>query len=91
MTKMYRPGVEVLFLARAGLFRVCALLCVENGAIPRTRGVVPDREMFGLIGDQYSPHTQGCSLHCPSTPHNHSVFPAYSGLFRSLLSSNLTA
>ena len=49
---------------------------------PRIRGDVPNLPNRTSSHLAFSPHTRGCSFHGHSRPAQHSVFPAYAGMFR---------
>ena len=67
------------------MFRHVEQTCAQRIRFPRIRGDVPDGPNAIPSSTMFSPHTRGCSggnVHGDVTGY---VFPAYAGMFRTIL------
>ena len=73
--------VKWVFPAYAGMFRKTHAHYSPPPGFPRIRGDVPNRANSFNNGNQFSPHTRGCSFLWDSPKTAKRVFPAYAGMF----------
>ena len=76
-----------VFPAYAGMFRKRRLGGLYPHGFPRVCGDVPATSTSMAIAVRFSPHTRGCSGTSGATRRGSSVFPAYAGMFRLVVSS----
>ena len=74
-----------VFPAYAGMFRFFDDVAHMPKSFPRIRGDVPSASQSPLGVTPFSPHTRGCSLSTHYRFISFNVFPAYAGMFRTLL------
>ena len=75
---MHLPSV---FPAYAGMFRVVSIAPAYKSCFPRIRGDVPADNHDSLGDTMFSPHTRGCSGGYRLMASPLAVFPAYAGMF----------
>ena len=75
-------NLAVVFPAYAGMFRVCRVYRRALAGFPRIRGDVPVKQHAKDLGNEFSPHTRGCSAKHGTLTKAATVFPAYAGMFR---------
>ena len=78
-----------VFPAYAGMFRTLPGGASNAYRFPRIRGDVPNLINFGAVSNGFSPHTRGCSANRIASCPRSQVFPAYAGMFRLLVKSEM--
>ena len=76
------PALAPVFPAYAGMFRHGFFCRHRRQGFPRIRGDVPKTPKVTGKGQQFSPHTRGCSGSAFPDAAILWVFPAYAGMFR---------
>ena len=76
-----RGFMREVFPAHAGMFLSRISVILRPSCFPRVCGDVPHQPRSGGKRCRFSPHTRGCSAHCPVGVLAGTVFPAYAGMF----------
>ena len=76
-----RGFMREVFPAHAGMFLSRISVILRPSCFPRVCGDVPHQPRSGGKRCRVSPHTRGCSAHCPVGVLAGTVFPAYAGMF----------
>ena len=82
---LLRISGGAVFPAYAGMFRPEKPSPNYPASFPRIRGDVPVSFDVYLITPEFSPHTRGCSASGSQVSCVQQVFPAYAGMFRSMM------
>ena len=84
-------GLERVFPACAGMFRLTATPPWGRTRFPRVRGDVPLGSPAVVRAPRFSPRARGCSYKAASDPLSTTVFPACAGMFPAGDSSYMTS